>query len=69
MTNVFEITDKTGRKVILTKNRLSHIRKDHPLVEEEDIKEALINPDKIVHDERENIELFYKYFQHKKQVS
>ena len=49
MSNVFEIIDKSGRKIILTKERWRHIRKKHPEVEEvEEIKETIGKPDKII---------------------
>lgn len=70
MTFVFEIIDKTSRKVRLTENRWTHIRENHPNVENlDEIIETLQKADKIVLDEREGIEYFFKYFKHKKQIS
>ncbi len=45
---MFEITDKTGRKIRLTKRQWSHMTKKHPYIEKyiEEIKETLISPDK-----------------------
>jgi len=50
MENVFEITDKTGRKIRLTKKQWFHTIKKHPYMERylEQIKETLIIPDKLV---------------------
>ncbi|MBI2449595.1 hypothetical protein HYV49_04840 [Candidatus Pacearchaeota archaeon] len=43
---IFEVTDKTGRKIRLTKERWAHILKYHPYLSNslEEIKEALIKP-------------------------
>ncbi len=49
MSKVFEISDKIGRKIYLSKERWKHIRKKHPEVEEiEEIKETINKPDKII---------------------
>ena len=69
MPNIFEVTDKTGRRIRLTKKQWSHIRRDHPNVESPEILETIQKPDKIVADERENVNYFYKYFKHKNQKS
>lgn len=70
MSNVFEVTDKTSRKVVLTKECWAHIRTEHPNVESiDDIMETLYKPDKIINDEREGVEYFFKYFKHKQQKS
>ena len=67
MTNIFEITDKNKRKVKLTRERWSHIRIEHPNIENfEEIIESVQNPDKIIEDEREGVEYFFKYFKNKK---
>ena len=67
MLNIFEVTDKNSRKVKLTKERWSHIRIEHPNVESfEEIIESVQNPDKIIEDEREGVEYFFKYFKNKK---
>ncbi len=67
MPNIFEVTDKNGRKVKLTKERWSHIRIEHPNVESfEEVVESIQNPDKIIKDEREGVEYFFKYLKHKK---
>jgi len=70
MNHLFEVIDKTGRKIRLTKKQWIHIRKDHPNVETpEEIYETIQNPDKIFGDEREEVSNFYKFFKHKKQKS
>ena len=49
----------------MTENQWSHIRVDHPDVEEEEIKQTLKDPLKIL-EKRENKYLYYQYFKHKK---
>ena len=62
--NVLEVTDKTGRKIHLSEERWSHIRKKHPEIENiELIEQTIKNPDKIVQYVLDkNIYYFYKYF-------
>src|SRR3989344_1627080 len=53
MENVFEITDKTKRKIRLTKERWKHITSPsslHPYMTNylEEVKQTLLNPDIIV---------------------
>ena len=48
MSYISEVVDKTGRKIILTKERWEHIRKDHPGVELEEIEKTLLQPIKIM---------------------
>lgn len=48
MPNIFEIIDKTGKTIYLTKERWAHIRKDHPQVEQEEIEITLKTPIKIL---------------------
>lgn len=70
MPNIFEIVDKTGRKVRLTKSAWTHIRIEHPNVESpEEISETLQKPDKIINDTREDVVYFFKYYKHKQQKS
>ncbi len=67
---IFETIDKIGRKIKLTKTQWSHIRQHHSEVETpEEIEKTIKNPDKIVFDERECVENFFKFFKHKKQKS
>ena len=65
MNHVFEVIDKTGRKIRLTKEQWEHIKRDHLLVEEEEIKHTLINPLKITPKSR-NKYFYYQYFKSKK---
>ena len=61
----FEATDKTGRKLYLSKERWGHIRKKHPNVANvEDIEDTLQNPLKIIQIEEGSV-AYYKYFKHK----
>lgn len=64
-----EIYDKRSRKISLTKKQWSHIKYHHPNVEEDEIRETISNPDKVIYDEREDIESFYRFFKHKNQKS
>ncbi len=67
MQNIFEVVDKRGRKVRLTKERWTHIRTEHQNVEsQEEIIMALRRPDKIINDEREEVEYFFRYFKNKR---
>ena len=70
MDHIFEVIDKSGRKIHLSKERWKHIREYHQDVRNYDeISETLQTPDKIIVNEREGINNFYKYFKHKKQKS
>ena len=45
MSNIFEVIDKTGRKIRLSKERWKHIRMEHPeIVNSEDIEEVIKKP-------------------------
>ncbi|MAG02090.1 hypothetical protein CMI42_02030 [Candidatus Pacearchaeota archaeon] len=68
MDYIFEITDKTGREVRLTKERWEHIL-DHKGMEQrlEDIKKTLVNPTTITHHKHdENRRNYYLYYKEKK---
>ena len=70
MPNIFEIIDKKGRKVRLTTEQWIHIREFHSNVEDpEEMILTLQKPDKIITDERERVEYFFKYFKHKNSKS
>ncbi len=61
---IFEVEDKSGRKIHLSKERWSHINEEHPEVAPylEEIKETLKNPVKITtYEFDENIKYYYKY--------
>ncbi|MEK6926254.1 MAG: hypothetical protein AABW50_03165 [Nanoarchaeota archaeon] len=68
MAFVFEVADKSGRKIHLSKKQWSHIRKKHPEVEELNwVKEAVQIPDKITSYEfDETIYYYYKFHKHRK---
>ena len=68
MNSVFEIVDKFGRKIRLTKTQWKHIRKKHPEVENPlQIEESIKNPDKIIeYDPEEKMVHYYKYFKDSK---
>lgn len=65
--NVFEVKDKTGRRIRLTKKQWGHIRKKHPEVEKHEIiEETILNPDKITdYDIDDSIKYFYKHYKHR----
>jgi len=66
MDYLFEVADKTGRRIHLSKDRWSHITIKHTNMSDklEDIKKALINPTLIVShkfdDTMRNYYLYYK---------
>ena len=61
---VFEVKDKSGRKIYLTDERWKHILK-HPEMQDklaiERIKESLLNPVKII-DVDEDVRYYYKHY-------
>lgn len=64
---IFEVTDKTGRIIHLTKERLSHILEHKGMDKyKEDIKNTLMNPDKIIPHDNEELFDYYKYHKHRK---
>ncbi|MBI2541856.1 hypothetical protein HYV80_04055 [Candidatus Woesearchaeota archaeon] len=65
MTWIFEVKDKSGRKIHLSDERWKHLNQEHPEVAPylEDIKETLKNPVKITeYGLDENVRYYYKYF-------
>lgn len=65
--NIFEVKDKTGRKIRLTKKQWEHIRRDHPEVENEEIlKETIANPIKITKPYEGKKYYYFKYYKHRK---
>jgi hypothetical protein len=64
---VFDVTDKTGRKIRLSKKQWKHIRKKHPEIDSyELIEDTLRKPDKITdYDIDESVKYFYKYYKHR----
>ena len=71
MSNIFEIVDKTGRKIHLSKERWTHITEPispHVYMANylEEIKETVIKPDKITPSLRDEKKAnYYKYFKHR----
>lgn len=63
---IFEIIDKTGRKIRLTKTQWSHIRMRHSDVSESEIQETLKNPQKII-EEDNNVVILYRYYKERKE--
>jgi len=67
MDYIFEVSDKTDRKIHLSKERWTHIRKKHPEIENpEFIQETLEKPDKItnIHSDQ-TIYYFWKYYKNR----
>jgi len=65
---IFEIVDKSRRKIHLSKERWSHIRKKHPEIEElELIEQTIRSPDKITENYNdETVCRYYKYYKSRK---
>lgn len=66
MNYIFEVIDKNGKSVHLTKERWAHIGQDHPMVEEDEIILTLTKPEKNIFIEEDNKAYFFRYFKHKK---
>jgi hypothetical protein len=66
MDYVFEITDKSGRKIHLSKERWNeHIKLEHPnIMNTDELELTLKNPDKIIKINGD-INHYYKHFKHK----
>ena len=65
MPHIFQTTNKSGRKIHLTKERWTHINQEHPEVSDylEEIQETLKNPIKIKEvDYDEGIKYYYRYY-------
>ena len=65
MNYIFEVTDKTGRKIRLTKRQWKHIMRRHPYMEKylEEIKATIQIPDKIT-ERPYNKCYYYKNYKH-----
>ena len=63
MNYVFEVKDKIGRKIHLSKERWKHIRIEHPeIIEPEEIKRVLIDSNKLLKSNRDpNVRWYYFY--------
>ena len=67
MDYVFEIIDKTGRKIRLTKKQWKHITKAHKYMSNylEEIKETLEHPLKTTESiDDEDVRYYFKYLKH-----
>ncbi len=67
MPHIFEIIDKTKRKIRLTKRQWRETNLKHPNMASylEEIKETLIKPDKITdYSLDENVRYYYQFFKH-----
>ena len=67
MDYIFEITDKTGRRIRLTKKQWSHINRKHPQVADhyDEIIDTLKNPLKIIQPYKGTKYYYYKYLKYK----
>ena len=71
--NVFEIIDKSERKIKLTKKQWSHIASPsspHAYMASslEDVKQTLIHPDKIINSVYDDFKVnYYKYYKDRKE--
>ena len=68
MEYIFEVTDRSRRKIRLTKTRWEHITTKHPYMSNYlvDVEETTKNPKKIVRRDIGEIFDFYNYYKHKK---
>ena len=66
--DVFEVVDKYGRKIRLTKKQWRHLTKKHPYMEKylDEIKETLQFPDKVIN-RIFNKGYYYKSYKYLKQ--
>jgi len=65
--NIFEVVDKSGRKIRLTKKQWGHITRDHPEISNNEIiKETLENPTKITQSYGVRKHYYYKYYKDRK---
>ncbi len=67
MDNVFEVIDKTGRKIYLSKERWKHITIEHSNVTMWHIEETIVNYQKII--TNKDVNNYYAYFKDKKEKS
>lgn len=68
MNNIFEVINKTGRKIRLTKTQFKHIIRHKGMENEiEKIKETLINPLKIIPHETGELYDYYNHYKNRKQ--
>ena len=64
MSTLFNITDKSGRKIRLTKERWQHITQEHSGIKNpEELKETLITPLRVTPSkyDPDNVRYYYRY--------
>jgi len=68
MSNVFEITDKSGRRIRLTEKQWEHIVKTHGEMTNylEEIKEMLIRPMKIIKHSVNDLRRYFSFHKNRK---
>jgi len=68
MDKIFEVVDKTRRKIRLTKTQWSHITTIHSEMSNylEEIQATLKNPLKIILQEKGNLRRYFSYQKHRK---
>lgn len=65
MPHIFQLTDKSGRKIHLSSERWTHINQEHPEASNhlEEIKETLKNPTKVkTYEYDEDVRYYYNYY-------
>lgn len=66
--NVFEVIDKTGRRIRSTEKQMNHILRKHPQIAnyQDEIIDTLINPLKITdYGLDEDVRYYYKYLKNR----
>ena len=65
---IFEVEDKSGRKIHLSKERWEHITTKHPYMTNylNEVENTIKSPQKIVSHELGNLFDYYKNYKHKK---
>ncbi len=68
MNNVFEVIDKSGRKIRLTKRQWAHITITHKEMANylEEMQKTLENPIKIISHEKGDLRKYYSFHKHRK---
>ena len=66
---IFELKDKAGRKIHLSRERWRHICKEHPeIIDPEDLIRVVTNPKKITESDRdETVSWYYLYNKERRQ--
>ena len=70
MNYIFEINDKSERKIRLSKKRWGeHIKLEHPDIQEtNEIESTLRNPDRVI-ETKKDVYHYYRYFKHRNSKS